>query len=219
MKVAVLTLTRDRLSYTQHCFASLAENAGCEYDHFVLDQGSTDGTTEWLIEQEFAAGIFLGENIGISRGMNRLLDASAEVDDYDVVCTFDNDCEVTMPGTLAACAEVARHGEWVVSPRVEGLKFPPPYGEPVEYRGQRIGPYQEMGGIFRVMPGEFARSFRFKESNPLWGHDERDVGRACRDRGLGSGYLVDWSVNHYRTTVGQEQELPGYFRRKLAEMR
>jgi GT2 family glycosyltransferase len=46
MNVAVLTLTRDRLPYTQHCFATLKENAGCDYDHIVLDQGSTDGTAE-----------------------------------------------------------------------------------------------------------------------------------------------------------------------------
>ena len=220
MRVAVLSLCRDRLEYSRYCFTSLRENADIPFDHFVLDNGSQDGTPDWLLESGYFAGVILQrENIGISRGMNQLLEAAFEVGDYDVVATFDNDCEVTMPGTLAACAEVAARGEWVVSPRVEGLKYPPPYDAPVWYHGRRIAPFAQMGGIFRVMPGAFARSFRFNESNPLWGHDERDVGRACRKRGLGSGYLIDWHVNHYETTVGQEQRWPEYFRRKLAEMR
>lgn len=218
MNIAVLTLTRDRLAYTQHCFASLAENAGCEYDHLVLDQGSEDGTREWLWQQPEIATYISTDNIGISRGHNVLLEA-IRYENYDVVATFDNDCEVVMPGTLAACAKIAARGDWVVSPWVEGLKHPPPIRRIVEVDGERIGRFAELGGIFRVMPGEFARSFRFNEGNPLWGHDERDVGRACRERGLGSGYLLDWHVNHYRTTEGQEQELPSYFARKLAEMR
>ena len=52
---AVLTLCRDRLAYTQHCFETLRDNAGCDFDHFVLDQGSMDGTDEWL-EQQFHDG-------------------------------------------------------------------------------------------------------------------------------------------------------------------
>src|SRR5512134_1510981 len=106
MRVAVLTLTRDRLEYMQHCFASLRHNAGCDYDHFVLDQGSTDGTQRWLMNGVYAGLSLLHENIGISRGHNKLLDMIQVVGTYDVYVTFDNDCEVTMPGTLAAAARI-----------------------------------------------------------------------------------------------------------------
>jgi hypothetical protein len=220
MKVAVLSLTRDRLAYTQRCFASLQENAGCKFDHYVLDQDSEDETRDWLDDELFAGRLVgwmtEGENIGISRGHNLLLDNFTE--DYDVVCTFDNDCEVTMPRTLAACAKIAGRGDWIVSPTVNGLNFPPRPGPTVWVDGEPIGPFPEMGGIFRCMPGEFARTFRFNESNPLWGWDERDVGRVVQERGMGSGYLLDWSVNHYKTTKGQEAELGPYFARKFAEM-
>ena len=218
--IAVLTLTRDRLEYTQHCVATLRENAGCDFDHYVLDQASEDGTAEWLTREQrrFASVILSDENVGLSRGHNRLLDVAMGLGRYDVVVTFDNDCEVVMPGTLRAAAKIAARGDWVVSPRVEGLKYPPPVGETVWVDGEPIGPYAELCGIFRVMPGELARDFRFNEDNPLWGHDERDVGRVCRERGLGSGYLLDWHVNHYETTVGQEARYPIYFQRKYAEI-
>ncbi len=49
MRIAVLTLTRDRLDYTQHCFQTLQEFAGCDFDHYVLDQGSTDDTVDCLV--------------------------------------------------------------------------------------------------------------------------------------------------------------------------
>ena len=56
MKFAVLTLTRDRLEYTQHCFETLRQNAGCDYDHYVLDQGSEDGTRVALAERGVRRG-------------------------------------------------------------------------------------------------------------------------------------------------------------------
>lgn len=219
MNVAVLTLTRDRLEYSQHCFASLRQNAGCDYEHFVLDQASTDGTQRWLMNGVYAGLSLERENIGISRGHNKLLDMTRAVGTYDAYVTFDNDCEVTMPGTLAACAKIAASGQWVVSPTVLGLNYPPQPGPEVVFDGERIGPYRELGGIFRAMPGSFARTFRFTESNPLWGWDERDVGRACAEQGIGSGYLLDWHVNHLDTTRGQELKYPAYFERKFAEMR
>lgn len=219
MKVAVLTLTRERLRYTQQCFTSLRAYAGCQYDHYVLDQGSHDGTAKWLAHQGLALVVLLDENVGIHRGHNRLLALALERDEYDVVCTYDNDCLLRQPGTLQAAARVAMSGEWIVSPRVLGLNYPPVPGEEYTAYGERIGLYWEIGGICRVMPGSFAREFRFDESRPYWGKDEVDVGAAARARGLRVGYLLDWEVEHYRTTQGQQQDYPAYFERKFAEMR
>lgn len=218
MNIAVLSLCRDRIDYTRYCFESLRQHAGVEYDHYVLDQASSDGTGEWLVEQDMAAVVLSPENIGIHRGHNKLLDLACD-GDYDVVVTFDNDCEVVWPGTLKAAAEVAAHGDWIVSPTVEGLNFPPAPGPAQMVHGERVGLYWEIGGIFRCMPGEFAKSFRFDETRPLWGKDEVDVGAAARGRGMGVGYLLDWHVAHYETTKGQAERYPSYFERKFAEMR
>jgi glycosyl transferase family 2 len=229
MDIAVLSLTRDRLAYTQHCFASLHKNAGCEFDHYVFDQGSTDGTREWL--EDYLVDVVLDEgsrkaniarcveNIGISRGNNKLLDWIVELGvDYDVYVTFDNDCEVTMPGTLAVAAKVALEGRWIVSPVVRGLIHPPTPGPAVLVAGEPVGPFPALGGIFRVMPGEFARGFRFNEANPLWGGDEDNVGRTALAQGFGMGYLLNWHVNHYETSRGQWERYPTYQERKLQEI-
>ena len=70
MRVAVLSLTRDRLVYTRHCFAKLHEFAGCEFDHYVLDQGSKDGTDEWLTMEYQPEYLYLraGKTTSASRG-------------------------------------------------------------------------------------------------------------------------------------------------------
>jgi GT2 family glycosyltransferase len=215
MEIAVLSLTRDRVEYTRHCFASLRENAGCDFDHFVLDQASDDGTHEFLEEYDTAALFLMDDNVGIHRGHNILLDAARG--DFDVYATFDNDCEVVMPGTLAACARVANRGDWIVSPVVEGLNFPPQPGAPVDVDVEPVGPFPAIGGIFRCMPGWFADEFRFDETMPPWGGDERAVGAVAGSRGVGMGYLLDWHVNHYETTRGQEARYPAYFSRKARE--
>lgn len=214
MNIAVMTLTRDRLEYTQHCFETLERLAGCRYHHFVLDQGSTDGTQEWLRAKRYMA-ITLDENVGIHRGWNMILDKLPL--GYDVVVTFDNDCEVLRRGTLFAAASVAATGRWIVSPRVEGLIHPPPVGDVVEVGSYKIGRFNALGGIFRAMPGPFAYNFRFDETAPIWGTDEATVGQAAALQGMGMGYLMDWNVNHYETTSGQRERYPSYFERKDQE--
>jgi len=57
MKIAIYTLTRDRLQYTQDCFSSLWQNAGMPFDHYIVDNGSEDGTVEWLMQEAERLGI------------------------------------------------------------------------------------------------------------------------------------------------------------------
>ena len=119
MRVAVLTLTRDRLAYTQHCFSRLRELAGCDYDHFVLDQASTDGTVDWLYSEEAGihAVVEMPENIGIWRGFNVLV-WNARVSGYDVFVTFDNDCELLTDGALRDVCQAALDEDMALSPRI-----------------------------------------------------------------------------------------------------
>jgi len=92
MKIAIYTLTRDRLEYTEHCFASLkAQSWGYPYDHFVFDNGSQDGTVDWL-RNEYKP-FFLARddyNKGISLASNILLSEIFH-GNYDLIIKMDND--------------------------------------------------------------------------------------------------------------------------------
>lgn len=212
MKIAVLTLTRDRLAYTKHCFYRLQEFAGIEYDHYVLDQGSADGTAEWLggYDVEILTGfIFEQSNIGIARGMNKLLDLIDN--DYDVIVKIDNDCELTQPDTLRITAETALKHNAICGPWVNGLRNPP---HQTTVSTDELTDMTQIGGIFMAIPATFFNDWRYPEDLPLYGGDDDTVCARARDLGMRVGYVNDLTVNHYKTTLGQVADIPWYFRRR-----
>ncbi len=215
MRLAVFTLTRDRLDYTKHCFDRLKRYAGVPYDHYVLDQGSTDGTHEWLYaESGVKYAEHLDGNIGISRGLNLLLERAGK--NYDYYLKFDNDCEIVEPDTVKRVID-ASDDHWILSPRVQGLNSPPPTGEEVDLNGERVGELGQIGGIFMLIPGWVFQTFRYDENNPTWGMDDVQLSQWFRSRQGRLGYLLDLPVNHYETTKGQWERYPAYFERKVGE--
>jgi len=125
MRIAIYSLTRDRLQYTKDCFASLRENAGMPFDHYVFDNGSTDGTQEWLMseldERRLFAVCRFGTNQGISYGSNCCIDTmfntpraasfafrdDEDLSDYSIIIKVDNDCYVRTPNILPQICAVA----------------------------------------------------------------------------------------------------------------
>lgn len=217
MNIAVVTLTRDRVDYTRHCLSMLRENAGCDYDHYVLDQGSTDGTVEWLLSQPDLDVTTVPENIGIPAGMNVLLDV-CNPGDYDVVVKFDNDCELTETGTLARVCELVDRTGWLLSPRILGLRNPPqPIGEAV-VDGERILLTPIIGGIFLAAPSHAYSRFRFPvESLPTWGYDDSMLCDRWRQHGGQVGYVDSLEAWHYEGTTKQWERYPDYFARAERE--
>jgi len=216
MNIAVLTLTRDRLDYTQHCFAKLREFAGCGYDHWVLDQGSTDGTREWLEEEYTSIRVWSDENIGIGHGMNDLLRRieSPKVPDYDVIVKFDNDCELTQPNTLHDVAQLALDGGCILSPRILGLNNPPAITGELRIGEETILDVPQIGGIFMAVPAWVYDEFRYS----MWGHDDVELCAWFRQHGGTCGYVKRLEAWHYETTDGQNERYPDYLARKVEEL-
>lgn len=223
MRVAVLTATRDRLPYSVHCFATLRENAGIDYDHLVLDNGSTDGTADWLrITYKPHTLILEATNIGINRAINRLVDMALDHAAYDVLVKIDNDAELLTPNTLHDVAQCAHEAKMLLSPRIHGLNNPPATLSTVAWAGStrewRVHVTPAIGGVFMAVPRDvYEAGYRNDETNPLWGGDDTGICSWHRSRGGIVGYLDGYDANHYMTTVGQWAEFPAYFARTKAE--
>jgi GT2 family glycosyltransferase len=217
VNVAVLTLTRDRLDYTKHCLETLERNAGCEYDHYILDQGSQDGTVEWLRMNTKAHIYELHENIGICRGLNFLLEEFDPID-YDAIVRWDNDCEVLSKDALLFSAWIANEYEIICSPLVHGLRNPPGSIGELQAGPHRILETEILGGIFMAIPSTifYLDQFRYDFEQPLWKGDEL-ICPWWRARAGHCGYVADLEVNHYLTTEGQGKDMPDYFLRRVAE--
>lgn len=228
MKTAVLSLTRDRLDYTKHCFATLQENAGYDYDHYVWDNGSADGTQEWLRTQPLHTVVTSETNIGVSRALNELLRLTDREEGYDVIVKFDNDCELTQPNTLSRCARFAHAMNAIVSPRILGLNHPPqPTGETAEWEPGTYGPgyieilrrYPNIGSVFMAVPASFYREWRYPADKlPAWGGGEDTIlCHRATSLGMPVGYLEGLEAWHHKTTQGQHDDYPWYFERREDE--
>lgn len=218
-----MSVLRDRVEYSQTCFQKLHEDAadsGITFSHYVRDNASQDGTQDWLRANEatYAAVIYGDSNIGISKSMNQLLAAAGYR--YDIYVKFDNDCNLTTPGTLrTACDLVHEAQDLIVSPQILGLNSPPAVVEEEIRLGQRLGYVGQIGGIFMAIPGRvFNEGFRYSEGNPTWGMDDVELSQWFTNHGGRLAYLLDYPAWHHETTNGQIERFPSYWDRKMKEM-
>lgn len=68
-KVTVIIPNYNGLAFMEPCFRALDAQTSRDFEVLVVDNGSTDGSVEWLKEKEIPA-IFLAENTGFSGAVN-----------------------------------------------------------------------------------------------------------------------------------------------------
>ncbi|HEX2273111.1 MAG TPA: glycosyltransferase [Acidimicrobiales bacterium] len=141
--VAIVVLTWNALAHTQRCIRSLQHaTAHPSWRLIVVDNGSTDGTVEWLRTQSGVTVVENGRNLGFSRGCN--IGIGACRGDEDVVL-MNNDTMVLDPDWLGKLQAVAySDGDvGVVGARlVDGhgqVVHAGSYMQPVSFRGQQLG--------------------------------------------------------------------------------
>lgn len=217
LKVAVFTLTMNRLDYTKRMHKSMLKMAKYPFDWFVIDNASIDGTKEWLngkVKVAFANS----ENYGISKGSNQALDLIG--DKYDIVIKVDNDCEFLTEGWLKEIVDLFnRNRKLVVSPRVEGLRDNPG-GVPRQryiYIGEHfMGTAPHLGGICCAALSEIYKDFRWEEKDFFHGEQDYVFSQYATKQGFLLAYMENIIVEHIDTTSGQEEQYPEYFKEKVS---
>ena len=215
-RVAIFTLTKNRLAYTKRMMSSLIENTHYPFDHFIVDNGSADGTLRYLDQNRanFAKIILNEDNKGISIGWNQALEAIGR--SYDYIIKLDNDCEIMTKDWLRPLLEICRafDNRIVLSPFVDGLHQHkggvPRYGFR-QTNGYSVGLTKHLGGISLIAPAHIYEDFRFNETLPLRGNQDRTFSDYLGNRGYLLGYVEDIKVLHMDTTVGQQERYPEYF--------
>lgn len=220
MRVACYSLTRDRLEYTKRNFELLKEKSGYPYDHFIVDNGSADGTQEWLKDNAlFKKVILLPENKGISVASNMALDAIG--DNYDLIIKIDNDCSVDYDGIIARIVHLYQNKppfkQLMLSPRVNGINKQPGRYSKTMVDNCEIGLTGIIGGLFHIMEAKIYQTFRYDETLPLAKGQDENVCDWFIGQGGECGYIEPISVTHYETTDGQARRFPDYFERKFRE--
>lgn len=166
LRIAIYTLTMNRLEYTKQMYKALDTTAGYQFDWYVIDQGSKDGTPDWLksltrdlvpageavIEGDLSSGTNLKrsraklryrlyeQNVGLAKGWNNIVDFIKSEGEYDIIIKVDNDAELMTQDWLKAMVEIfKRNRKLILSPYVEGLEGTP--GGVLRQRSTGDSPY------------------------------------------------------------------------------
>jgi len=224
-KVAVFTLTRDRLKYTKKCFASLQQKAGTPYYHLVVDNGSLDGSAHWLKKQKEKGLIhdliLNDQNVGIHKACNQALEVLLKKD-FDFIIKFDNDCLVVSDDLISnfvAAYSYFPDKKVFLGPEVYGKRTIPKHSGATTKDNFIFKKVHHLDGMCLVVPTTFYRNLNFKfDENMAFA---RGADSLISSVGKRSGYKLfrigNLAVEHFETTPGQATRFPEYFARKKVE--
>jgi len=228
-QVGIFTLSWDRKEYTQRCVYALEKNAGWPYFHLIIDQGSKDGSAEWLdknYRKENTEVILLRENIGLPRGIN-LAHEILIGGGFEWICKLDNDCEILTPDTLKKLMEAILESktDLVLSPYVKGLvanKGGVPRGVPSRYphRWEKydISYASGVGGIFRLCHKRVLQKYTWDENKPMHYAEDLDFTGRWKENGFMNGYMENVYCLHMDGTLGQQEKYKDYFKNHAGKL-
>lgn len=89
---SIIILTFNKLEYTKKCIESIRKYTDSkEYELIVIDNKSTDGTVEWLMEQNDIVKIINKDNVGFPKGCNQ----GMKISKGEEILLLNNDVVVT----------------------------------------------------------------------------------------------------------------------------
>jgi len=210
MKIGVFSITLNRLYYNWHCLELLKDRAGMPFEHIIVDNGSKDGSFEWLKETGYNV-IGNEENKGITFASMQAYRWLLKKD-IDIIIKIDSDCEMLTPDFLSLITKFFSVGadDYVVSPVVGGIARLPDTKDKEVVNGFKVNRTEHIGGIFRAMK---MKTFT-KVVNGCKGLNDKKLNIYFRENKFKIGYLPEIKVNHFETTKGQEKRYPAYFNKK-----
>lgn len=223
--VAIFMITYDRLNYTKLAIESLYKMASYPFDLFIVDNGSTDGTIEYLEglrkEGKIKEMILNSENCGISKASNQAVDVIMK-GDYQIVGKYDNDCISMTSGWLSKIVDIWKiNHRLALSPYVSGLKDNPGGAPRVAYGhigNELIGVTKHLGGICVFTSADAYKSFRWDEDSFLHGVQDMEFSQYLLFNDYRLGYLENYQVSHGpQGTTEQIKDFPEYFDRRKTE--
>jgi len=219
-RVAIFTLTYGRIEYTKQMYESLKDSTKYPFDWFVFDQGSDDGTGDWLMDEVKPRYVHLnGSNVGITKASNHLLDKIQKIG-YDVIIKVDNDCAFMTKHWLESLVDLWRRNHMLyMSPYPEGLVDNP--GGAIRLGYSTIGPYsievtKHVGGLCAFVSSKAYDDFRWTDQFKH-GNQDSEASKNFREKGYMPCYIPLHRVWHIDGTSGQKEKYPDYFERRIKE--
>lgn len=218
LKVALYTLCYNRLDYTKLSFETLRKTAGYKFDHYVVDQGSDDGTVEWLKKEEKAGRIkkviYNKKNMGIPHASNQILEEIMKKD-YDIIGKVDNDMVHKSLGWLEAAIGIYEIFRPInLSPYIEGLIHNPGGVHRYNYLymgDEFLGLTQHIGGAVSLVPREVHEEFKWPKVAFLHGGNDVLLSSFLNNNNYLLAYMENYKSEHLQD---QKEKYPEYFKNR-----
>lgn len=187
-------VTFNRLEFTTQAITALFQHTCFPHVITVVDNGSTDGTPEYLqalYQQGFITNlILLPSNVGIAKASNL---AWSQEPDAEYYLKLDNDIVIQKPGWLSNMVDVIDHipGLGAIAYSFEPLTYPVR-----EIRGIPIRPkVGNLNGACTLIPKRTHQTLGFWcEDYGLYGEEDADYGLRMQLQGLQNAYMEDERV-------------------------
>lgn len=214
-KVSLVFLTFYRLEMVKRAVKHNIEKAGYPIEEIcIVDNGSTDGTAEWLKETFPEAKIVVNkENKGIAGGYNQLYQL---VGDVDLIARPS--CDMCMPNNWLK--DMVEWHERIENTGIVGMisrsylphKEKRYLGDPIEINGYKIQPANTLGSI--VFKKELIK-YKLPDYG-LYGYDDTLWTKKVRDAGY-VNYYADGLVEDY--PIEEVTMYPEYVAWKVRQIR
>lgn len=197
-KVAAVTITYNRLDLTKRTIESFYAKTGVDF-HLFVDNGSTDGTIEWLKDyHRMELGINHGIAIAFALAVDQLLD-------YDYILKLDNDVETVSDDIINKMVTfIERSGAHAISP-VDMLIDPNFYPQVIRravLNGHKIEYTSHTGGAFQIAPTKYVKRMCDDFKHLKLG--DYAIGGYYRRIQCPPAYLTDLQMRH----IGLNQSTP-----------
>lgn len=202
MRVAAVTITYNRLDLTKRTVESFNEKTKVDY-HLFIDNGSTDGTNEWLFSNYDY--IRLEKNHGIAYAFR---DAVMRLKGYDFILKLDNDVETVTDEIIEKMLSfyTLNGMNYCVSPtdlNLDKAYSPAVFGR-ANLNGFNVTYTTHTGGAFQLIPYSICDRL-VKEFRHLKAGDYA-IGKYYRRHTYKPTYLTDLQMKH----IGLNRTSPNY---------
>lgn len=198
LKAAVVIPVLNQLAYTQQCLRCLGSDLAAGVQVIVIDNGSTDGTAEWLRTQENIVVVSNAENRGCAAAWNQGCVAAAGA---DWIVVLNND--VLLPaGWLEALVGAADElGLDVISPamreREQNYDFAGYATEFIAGMKSVLRKGVAHGVCFAVRRQVFAKIGQFDENFRIGQFEDSDFFRRAKLAGFKLGITGACFIHHF----------------------
>lgn len=209
MTTAIMFVTYNRLELTKQTIAGLEKTIHMPVHLIIIDNGSTDGTAEYLQELSIKnphfkdTFIFNEENKGIAYARNQALLIANHA---KWLCTIDND--VHMPDNwLQTCIDILTANPTFASVGVnmEGAPYPLETHNGFTFQVKPAGNLGTACMVFNVSLHKMLGFFNYKDYG-TYSCDDADFGARIRALGLKLGYILEMGTHLGDNEVGEYRE-------------